>query len=137
MAQQTRFDPGPPGVDFGLLAGPVHVPSLTGTERDRALGQLRDWVATLIRRFSIDVRVIPPCWEQHNGMVEALAALRDHERASNADTASPAAAVDWFRAFREIEARLVDIAALTQCTAHQHRQPPSTRFETSPRPTPQ
>jgi hypothetical protein len=66
-----------------------------------------------VARFHIDSRVIPPCWEQHNGMVEALAALRDHERDCYAETAPPSAAVDWLRAFREIEARLIELASLT------------------------
>ena len=109
---------------FGQQAGPVHLPSLTAPSCDHTLGQLRDWVTDLVDRFAIEARVIPPCWEQHNGMVEALQALRDHERACYTPQASPTAAVEWFRAFREIEARLVDLAALTQCTAHEHRLPP-------------
>jgi len=109
---------------FGQQAGPVHLPSLTGTDLDHTLGQLREWVTALIDRFAIDARVIPPCWELHNGMVEALQALRDYERACYTPQASPAAGVEWFRAFREIEARLVDLAALTHCTAHEHRLPP-------------
>ena len=75
----------------------------------------------LVARFDIDVRVIPPCWELHNGMLEVLSALRDHERASYADTASPTAAVDWLRALREVEARLHELASKTQCTAQAHR----------------
>ncbi len=113
---------------FGQQAGPVHIPSLTQAEREEAMGRLRGWVADLVARFAVEVRVIPPCWERHNAMVEALCALRDHERGCYAQTASPTAAVDWFRAFREIEARLLDIAALTQCTAHEHRQPPPSRL---------
>jgi hypothetical protein len=54
-------------------------------------------------------------------MVEAQSALRDDERASKADTASPTAAMEWFRALREIEPRLIELAAKTQCSAHEHR----------------
>src|ERR1035437_5859646 len=50
-----------------------------------------------------------------NGMVEALSALRDHERMSFSEHGSPTGAVDWLRAFREIAARLMDLAARTQC----------------------
>ena len=106
---------------FGQLAGPVHWPSLTETERLQAFGDLREWVEQLVDRFAIEVRVIPPCWYRHNGMVEALSALRDHERACYAETASPTAAVDWFRALRDIEARLIELACKTQCSAHEHR----------------
>ena len=83
--------------------------------------QLREWVTALVRRFAIEPRVIPPCWEQHNGMVEALSALRDHERACYAETAPSTAAVEWFHAFREIEARLLSLGAMTHCTVHEHR----------------
>jgi hypothetical protein len=117
------FDADPIERAFSQLAGPVHLPSRTARERTEALAELRAWVTQLVVRLHIDTRVIPPCWEQHNGMVEALQALRDHERASYAESASPTAAVDWFRALREIEARLVDLAAQTLCTAREHRPP--------------
>lgn len=112
------------GGDFGLLGGPVHPPSLTAAERSDLLTQLRAWVAQLVTRFHIDTRVIPPCWERHNSMLEALSALRDLERDCYHDKAPPSAAVDWFRGFREIEARLIELASLTNCTAREHRDPP-------------
>lgn len=60
--------------------GPVHVPSLSESEFEALLTDLRIWVAGLVRRFALDVRTIPPCWERHNAMVETLTALRDAER---------------------------------------------------------
>ena len=90
---------------------------------------LRIWVERLADRFSLDVRVIPPCWEQHNGHVEALAALRDYERASYATDSDARSAVDWLRALREVRMLLMELAALTQCNAHQHRGPPSRRMQ--------
>jgi hypothetical protein len=118
------FDGEPLADAFGQLDGPVHLPSLTAQERDRAMSQLRGWVALLVRRFAIEPRVIPPCWEQHNGMVEALFALKDHERVCYAEAASPTAAVEWFLAYREIEARLISLAAFTHCTRQEHRSAP-------------
>jgi hypothetical protein len=118
---ELDFDTDPLERAFGQLAGPVHLPSLTAAERGQVMVGLREWVTHLLRRLSVEVRVIPPCWEQHNGMVEALAALRDHERGCYAESASPTAAVDWFRAYREVEARLIELNALTQCTAREHR----------------
>jgi hypothetical protein len=106
---------------FGQLAGPVHWPSLTETELLQAFADLRDWVEQLVDRFAIEVRVIPPRWYRHNGMVEALSALRDHERMSFSEHGSPTDAVDWFRAFREIEMRLTDVAARSQCSVQEHR----------------
>jgi hypothetical protein len=104
-------------------AGPLHVPSLTARERDAVMPDLRVWVDRLVDRFALDTRVIPPCWEQHNGMVEALSALRDHERGSYDADADPRSAVDWLRALREVRALLTELAALTQCSVHQHRDP--------------
>lgn len=103
--------------------GPLHVPSLTPTEREAVMPDLRDWVDRLADRFALDTRVIPPCWEQHNGIVEALSALRDHERGSYAADADPRAGVDWLRALREVRALLTEQAGLTQCSVHQHRDP--------------
>jgi len=115
------FDADPFEKAFGQLAGPLHWPTLSRDEAVHAFADLRVWVDQLVDRFAIEVRVIPPCWQQHNGMVEALSALRDHERACYADTASPTAAVDWFRAQRDIEARLIELASKTQCSALEHR----------------
>jgi hypothetical protein len=115
------FDAEPPSDAFGQLDGPVHLPSLTARERERVMVQLRGWVALLVRRFAIEPRVIPPCWEKHDGIVEALLALKDHERVCYAEAASPTAAVEWFHAYREIEARLTSLAAMTHCTRQEHR----------------
>lgn len=117
----SHYEPEPGAIEVALGAGPIHVPSLNVDDRHVVLRQLRMWVAQLVSRFQIDVRVIPPCWERHNGMVEALQALRDLERDCFTRKAPPSAAVDWFRGYREIEARLVEIAALTKCTIREHR----------------
>ena len=116
------FDADPFETAFGKLAGPLHLPSLTKAERDDAIGQLRGWVGQLVQRFSLEARVIPPCWEEHNGMIEALLALRDHERACYADSAAPTAAVDWLRALQEVTHFLTELNANTQCTMHEHRE---------------
>jgi hypothetical protein len=115
---------------FGQLACALHWPSLTKTERAQAFTDLREWVEQLVDRFAIETRVIPPCWYRHNGMVEALSALRDHERMSFSDHGSPTGAVDWFRAFREIEMRLSDLAARTQCSVQEHRPDPPRAWQT-------
>ncbi len=106
------------------VAGPTHWPSLDQDDLQAALHDLRGWVEQLIDRFALDVRTIPPCWDRHNGMVEALTALRDYERGCYTDTASPTAAVDFIRALREITHFLKEAAALTQCSAREHRADP-------------
>jgi hypothetical protein len=108
-------------MDVALGAGPIHVPSLNADDRRVVLGQLRPWVAQLVSRFQIDARVVPPCWEQHNAMVEALQALRDLERDCFTSNAPPSAAVAWFQGYREIEARLKETVAVTTCGLREHR----------------
>jgi len=61
----------------------------------------------VLRGFShLDHHVIPRCWFTHPGHVEALAALRDAERANYAEIAPGTSAVDWHRAFQLTEGRL-------------------------------
>jgi hypothetical protein len=108
---------------FGMDAAPVHWPSLTPVESAEQLAVLAAWARGLVRRFSIEPRIVPPCWDRHPGMVEALSALRDHERGAFADDAPPGAAVDFLRAVRDVEHFLADQAAKTQCSAGMHRPP--------------
>lgn len=103
--------------------GPVHVPSLSETEYDALLTDLRIWVEGLVFRFALDVRTIPPCWERHNAMVETLAALRDAERGCFVDGPPPTGGLEWIRAVRDSAVYLRDQAAITQCSAHEHRDP--------------
>ena len=106
---------------FGQLRGPIHWPSLTVQEAASRMSELRDWVSLLVTRFGLEPRTVPPCWARHPAMVEILSALRDHERASYADTAPPTAAVDWLRALRDAQLLLAETGARTQCTVHEHR----------------
>jgi hypothetical protein len=78
----------------------------------------------------LDHHVIPRCWWRHNGHVEALAALRDHERSSFADTAPATTPVDWFRALRDITALLKAWTADAGCGAcHQAPSGPMRSIE--------
>jgi len=106
----------------GGPAGPVHLPSVARAARDRLLDDLRAWVAALVERYAISPRTLPPCWEQHPAMVEALLALRDHERGSYAADADPRAAVEWIRAYQLIHDFLTASASRTQCSMAEHRQ---------------
>lgn len=104
--------------DFGAAteasAPPVHWPSLSADEIGEQMRALYDWVTRLQDRFREMVR-LPACWYRHNGIVELLSALRDHERASYADTAAPTAGVAWMIAFRDVEARLRSWVADLRC----------------------
>ena len=106
---------------FGQLRGPIHWPSLTDAEASDRMEELAEWVRDLVRRFAIEPRVVPPCWAQHPALVEILSALRDHERADYADTASPTAAVDFIRALHDTQHFLAEHVAKTQCSVAGHR----------------
>jgi hypothetical protein len=104
--------------DFGeaaeASAPPVHWPSLSADEIGDEMRALHEWVTRLQQRFREMVR-LPAGWHRHNGLVELLAALRDHERASYADTAAPTSALGWHMAFRDVEARLRAWVADLRC----------------------
>jgi hypothetical protein len=106
---------------LGEQTGPTHWPSLLPDEARPAWAELRDWVEDLVDRFALETRVVPPCWYRHNTLVESLSALRDHERICFAPSASPAGAVDWFLALREVEQRMIHACARTQCSVNEHR----------------
>jgi hypothetical protein len=112
---------GPPDLDE--ITGPTFWPDLSATEAREEWVALRTWVEQLVERFGhLDHHVIPRCWFRHAGHVEALAALRDQERVNYGDTAPGTAAVEWHRAFRDIEARLRDWTAQLACGAtHESR----------------
>lgn len=114
----------PVDVSFWHIGGPLHLPSLTDAEHTELMDQLRPWVAELRVRFHVDVRAVPPCWDQHPGMVEALAALRDAERGAYAETSPAGGGVDFLQALRIVHAFLVEQTALTGCDGHGHREPP-------------
>ena len=67
-------------------------------------------------------------------MLEALLALRDHERGSYAADADPRAAVDWIRAYQLIHDVLAATASLTQCSMTEHRQTSTFRTPNSQSP---
>ena len=100
------------------VSGPLHWPDLTPIEAGREWDDLRTWVENLMERFPhLDHHVIPRCWFRHNGHVEALVALRDHEGVAFGESAPGTAAVDWHRAFRDIESRLREWTTQLACGA--------------------
>ena len=116
-------------------APPVHWPSLPADEIDPEMRALYDWVSRLQHRFREMVR-LPACWYRHNGIVELLSALRDHERASYADTAAPTAALAWMMAFRDMEGRLRPWLAELRCGGELNHHDASVHAVTPPDTTP-
>ncbi len=114
---------GPADLDEGMFAGPLHWPSIPAADIEREFRELRVWVQGLLERFEhLDHASIPACWWRHNGHVEALQALRDHERMSYAESSPAQAAASWHREFHFIEMRLREWTAYYGC-AQDHRAP--------------
>jgi len=103
------------------LAAPRFWPAVTVEDARDEWEALRRWVDGYVERFAIDSRTIPSCWYRHNAMVEALAALRDHEQASYEYALTKDAAVDFIRATADIGHFLRDQASRCGCTAAEHR----------------
>lgn len=114
--------------DAGELAdvsAPTHWPAIPAADAADEWADLAAWVEALQGRFAhLDHHVIPRCWWRHNEHVEALAALRDHQRSSFASTAPATAPVDWLRALRDIAALLKAWTAEVGCGAV-HQDPPA------------
>ena len=115
--------------DLDEISGPVYWPGLSVVEAGREWNDVRTWVEELVVRFPhLDHHVIPRCWFLHNGHVEALVALRDHERVTFGETAPGTAAVDWHRAFRDIRPRLREWTGQLACGATHEPRSPQRRF---------
>ena len=114
---------GPADLDEGLFAGPLYWPAIPAADIERELEDLRAWVQELLDRFEhLDNGVIPACWWKHNGHVEALQALRDHERMSYAESSPGQAAMAWQREFQFTEMRLRDWTSHYGC-GQEHKAP--------------
>jgi hypothetical protein len=107
------------GADFSDLGEGFRPPLRWGDvpagEAAKEWERLRHWVHQLVFRFDLDSHVVPGCWWRHNHLVEALVALRDHERACYAPTAAASAAVEFHRALRDIQAVLRTWVADLRC----------------------
>jgi hypothetical protein len=93
------------GGDFDEFEGPIYWPTRDREQAEFDWPALAAWVHRLRERFPHMTARIPDCWYRHNDLVEALLALRDHERVSYSSTAPASAAVEWHRAFRDMESR--------------------------------
>lgn len=113
---------GPPSLDD--IPSATHWPSIPAGSAAKEWEDLRAWVEQLQHRFAhLDHHVIPTCWWRHNEHVEALLALRDHERVSFLASAPATAPVEWMRALRDISALLRSWAAEHPCGSSHQESP--------------
>lgn len=105
---------------------PLHWPSLEDEALTEAQTELTIWVEQLVARFDIKSNAVPNCWNRHNGTVEALQGLRDFERGSYADDASPSQGVEFIKATRDVLEMCTEWTNATGC-ASTHREPVAPR----------
>jgi len=102
--------------DEEKIEPPIHWPSLAAIAAEREWSQLRQWVDELRERYKgIDSYVVPACWYEHQSLVLALQALKDHERVAYAKSSPASSGTDWHRAFRDITAMLRQFTADLRC----------------------
>lgn len=110
--------------DNELFEGPLYWPGVAAANIAAAFTELREWVQALLDRYEhLDHRAIPPCWWRHPGHIEALQALRDHERGTFAESSPPQAATSWQREFQFTETRLREWTAYYGCDQTNHKIP--------------
>ena len=111
--------------DLDDLVGPTFWSAIPLADLELEWAGLREWVECLVRRYPhLDHHVIPACWYRHNGHVEALAALRDHEQVSFADSSPATSPAQWHQVFALIERRLREWTAQAGCMSA-HREAPA------------
>ncbi len=114
----------PTAADFEEFEGPIYWPTRDPDQVEFDWPCLAEWVNRLRARFPHMTARIPDCWYRHNDLVEALLALRDHERVSYSSTAPASAAVEWHRAFRDMEGRWDNWIKRFTCTVPGKGHPP-------------
>jgi hypothetical protein len=119
------------GPDLDQIPVATHWPSLNADDASDQWARLRSWVEQMQARFEfLDHHIVPRCWFLHNGHVEALVALRDHEQVSFSDTAPAIAPLDWLRALRDTAFLLRSWTADLACGAdHQAPVIPQARID--------
>jgi hypothetical protein len=95
---------------------PLHWPSLGPFAAQGEWPELATWVDALRQRYrGLDSYVVPACWYEHESLVVALQALKDHERVAYDQSSPASSATDWHRAFRDIAALLRQFTADLRC----------------------
>jgi hypothetical protein len=85
------------------------------------LQRLADWVSWVLGRYSLDHKVIPPCWDKHGAVVEELSALRTFWEACYQEDAAPTDPLAFHRDLTLALRRLRDWTSLLGCTRTNHR----------------
>ena len=100
---------------------PVCWPRLDPDTALNAWHGLDAWIRWCIRRYGLDHRTIPPCWYQHDALVEELSALRTGWQSAYSPTAPGNAPLEWQALFSISRQRLQEWVARSGCRSDEHR----------------
>lgn len=99
---------------------PICWPMLDDASADIELAALDRWVRWLTTRYTLAPRTIPPCWSDHDALIEELSALRTAWLAAFAPTARGVAPIDWHVQFWAARNRLEQTMRYAGCTKDDH-----------------
>ncbi|MDX3002022.1 hypothetical protein PWY87_10105 [Kribbella solani] len=85
------------------------------------LETLAAWITWATTRYSLDHKVIPPCWSHHGAIIEELSALRTFWEACYQADAAPSDPLAFHRDLTLALRRLRDWSSLLGCTRTSHR----------------
>lgn len=117
--------PPPPPQVRQPLPSPINWWKLDDEERAETLEVLGEWVPELVRRYGLRDSVVPPCWYQHEALVQELLALFQYRNQQQVQkTAPPSAMLDFHYQFDLAIRRLSSWTSATGCNSAEHHETP-------------
>lgn len=115
-AEDTPPAPGAPS-----LPTPIDWWKLHSQERSETLTVLSEWVRRLVCSYALADQVVPPCWYQHESVVQELLALFQYRNQQQfTDVAPPSAPLDFHQQFSVAVVRLRGWVSAAGCTSAEH-----------------
>lgn len=103
------------------MVAPIDWWKLDTVERTETLGTLAVWVPELVRRYTLTDQIVPPCWYQHEPLVQELLALFQYRNQNQfLPIAPPVAPKEFHYELQLAIARLRSWVQLTGCNAAEH-----------------
>lgn len=100
---------------------PINWWKLDDEERREVLELLSIWVPELVRRYALTETVVPPCWYQHEPLIQELLALYQYRNQNQfLPVAPPVAPKEFHYELQLAIGRLRGWVMTTQCNAAEH-----------------